>query len=182
MIFDFLYLTSHGVDTQFGYVKLMGLPIISKCKGSKIILGKGCTLVSKSKYNIAGINHPVILATLSPTAIINIGKVGISGSSICAMKEIFVGDESGLGANSSIYDSDFHHVDPRERKNPHSKTEVKYKEVKIGNNVWIAANCIILKGVEIGEGAVVGAGSVVTSSIPANTMYAGNPAQKIKEL
>lgn len=52
--------------------------------------------------------------------------------------------------------------------------------VKIGNNVWIGGRVIILKGVTIGDNAVVGAGAVVTRDVPANSIVAGNPATIIK--
>ena len=54
------------------------------------------------------------------------------------------------------------------------------KKVNIGNNVWIAANAIILPGVTIGQGAVVAAGSVVTKDVKPNTIVGGNPATFIK--
>ena len=50
----------------------------------------------------------------------------------------------------------------------------------IGNDVWVGANSIILKGVKIGDGAIIGAGSVVTKNIPAYAIAAGNPAKIIK--
>ena len=53
---------------------------------------------------------------------------------------------------------------------------------KIGKNVWIGSDCTILPGVTIGDGAIIGAGSVVTKSIPANTIAVGNPARVIKEI
>ena len=56
------------------------------------------------------------------------------------------------------------------------------KPVKIGAYCWICANVTILPGVEIGEGCVIGAGSVVTRSIPAHTLAAGNPCRVIREL
>lgn len=182
MIIDYLYLRYHGVETKYGYVRLEGFPIISKTKGSRIILGKGCTLVSKSKYNYAGINHPVILATLTPSAVIKIGKAGVSGSSICAAIGVSIDDYSGLGANASVYDTDFHPINSIDRRNQHSIADAISKEVVIGKDVWVAANAIILKGVTIGDGAIIGAGSIVTGNIPDKTIYAGNPAKKIKEL
>lgn len=51
---------------------------------------------------------------------------------------------------------------------------------KIGNDVWIGANCTILGGVTVGDGAVIGAGSVVTKDIPAYAIAFGNPAKVIK--
>lgn len=54
--------------------------------------------------------------------------------------------------------------------------------VKIGNNVWCGANVTVLKGVEIGDGAVIAAGAVVTKSIPAKEIWGGVPARFIKKL
>lgn len=55
------------------------------------------------------------------------------------------------------------------------------QEIKIGSDVWLGCNAIILKGVEIGDGAIVAAGSVVTKSIPPLEIWGGVPASKIKE-
>lgn len=59
---------------------------------------------------------------------------------------------------------------------------VKICPVKICNKVWIGFNSIILKGVTIGEGSIVGAGSVVTKDVPPWTIVAGNPARIIREI
>ena len=62
------------------------------------------------------------------------------------------------------------------------KQGYKLKSVKIGSNVWIAANSIILPGVEIGSNIVLGANSVVSRSIEKSGVYAGNPLRYLKEL
>ncbi|MCO8121616.1 acyltransferase [Stieleria sp. TO1_6] len=63
---------------------------------------------------------------------------------------------------------------------PYDETVVA-KPVKIGIAAWIGINVIILPGVEIGEGAIIGAGSVVTHSIPALSIAAGNPCRVVKQ-
>ncbi len=66
--------------------------------------------------------------------------------------------------------------------NPNKRQNISPKHVKIGKNVWIGSDCTILPGVEIGDGAIIGAGSVVTKSIPKNTIAVGNPAKVIRKI
>jgi len=54
--------------------------------------------------------------------------------------------------------------------------------ISIGNNVWIGAGAIILAGIKVADNAVIGAGAIVTKDVAANTLVAGNPAVKIKDL
>jgi len=56
------------------------------------------------------------------------------------------------------------------------------KPIVIEDNVWLGGGAILLPGVRIGRNAVVGAGAVVTRSVPANTVVAGNPARVIREI
>lgn len=181
-MFHYHYLRYFGVDTEFGYVALVGLPIIKKCAGSTIKIGKGVTLVSKPEGNVAGINHPVLLATLAPGASIEIKQgCGLSGSSICAVKSVVIEEKTGLGVNTSIYDTDFHSVD-RTTDRPETILDAKAKPVKICKRAWVGANAMILKGVSIGEGAVIGAGSVVRTDIDKFSIAIGNPAKVVRTL
>ncbi len=84
-----------------------------------------------------------------------------------------------VGANVLITDTDWHPLDPYKR---HKSEFTKTKPVKIGNNVFIGVNSIILKGTEIGDNSVIGAGSVVAGIIPPNVIAAGNPCKVIKTL
>jgi acetyltransferase-like isoleucine patch superfamily enzyme len=176
-VFHYYYLIYHGVETGFGHVTLDGLPVIQKAKGSRIRLGPGTTLVSRCAGNPAGVNHPVVLATLTSGAVIDIeGPFGATGSSIVAATAVRIGAGSGLGANSHIFDTDFHAI------GRDWQGEVKSKPVVLGRNVWVAASCHILKGVTVGDNAVIGAASVVTRDVEAFTVVAGNPARLIRRL
>ena len=59
---------------------------------------------------------------------------------------------------------------------------VESRAIKIGNHSWIGMHSIVLKGVQIGEGAIIAAGSVVTRDVPAWSVVAGNPAKPVKDL
>lgn len=179
-LFHYSYLKYSGIQTEFGYVRLAGLPIIKKHRNSKIIIGKNVSLISKSKENVAGINHPVILATLAEGALIKISDgCGLSGSSVCSVKSVEIGSNTGLGANAHVYDTDFHAIKTFGTK-PDNILDAGSEQVTIGENVWIGTNVLILKGVTIADNAVIGAGSVVREEIPQNVIASGNPAKVIK--
>ena len=177
---DYNYLISHGVETEYGFVTLYGLPIINKAPDSHIIIGKDVTLVSDSKYNLAGINHPCILSTTRPKSILKIGEgSGLSGVTISCANQIKLKSGVGIGVNVCIYDHDFHGIEPYNRC---SSKYVKSSPIIIEEFAWIGANSTILKGVKIGKAAVVGACSVVTSCVPDLSIYAGNPAKYVKDI
>lgn len=159
-----------------------GHPYIYRVKGSSIIFEDGVTLRSNWKPATSGSVHECRLMTLKPGAEIYIGEnAGMSGVSICCSKRVLIGEYVGLGANVSIIDTDFHPVNPYLRKYANDEN-VKSKEIEIGDYAWIGTNSMILKGVHIGRGAVIGAGSVVTQDVPDLTIYAGNPAKFIKNV
>lgn len=111
------------------------------------------------------------------------------GTVIDCVKEITVHDDVLIAANCLIMDSNNHSISYSIRKNDlrdwrnncqHDWERTKSSSVVLEKGCWIGAHAIILKGVTIGEGAVVGAGSVVTKDIEAYTICAGNPAKFIK--
>jgi acetyltransferase-like isoleucine patch superfamily enzyme len=111
-----------------------------------------------------------------------IGKnVGMSAAALVAHNEIVIGDDVKIGGGTCIYDTDFHSLDAVKRTNSFlDRCDESTAPVLIDNRVFIGAHTTILKGVHIGENSVVGACSVVTKSIPANEVWAGNPAKFIK--
>ena len=91
---------------------------------------------------------------------------------------IEIGNDSLIGFNVEITDSDFHDLHPDRRMNGVPKTA----KVFIGRNVFIGSNVKILKGVTIGDNSVIANSSVVTKSIPTNVIAGGYPAKVIQNL
>lgn len=90
---------------------------------------------------------------------------------------ISIGDDCLIGSNVQLL-AVSHAIEPKQRL----QKENFAAAITIGNNVWIGAGVIVLAGVTIGDNAVVGAGSIVTKDVAANTVVAGNPAVKIKDI
>lgn len=123
----------------------------------------------------------------------------IGGGTFISRSQIEIGNNVTIAWGCTIYDHDSHSLDYMERRRDvddelediragknfilHKNWDVvNSKPIKICDDAWIGMNCIILKGVTIGEGAIIGAGSVVTKDVPAWTVVAGNPARIIKTL
>lgn len=111
---------------------------------------------------------------MSPKGVIDIGDdVGMSGASITAYSRVKIGSRVLIGSGALIVDNDAHPVFPEGRR---YSPEVPFAPVEIGDDVFIGARAIILKGVHIANGAVIGAGAVVTRDVPMYAVVAGNPA------
>ncbi len=154
--------------------KFAGLMKFYRYPNSQIKIGANCRFSSTSTSNLIGINRPCIFSTLNPDAQIIIGnKCGFSGTVIGAASQITLGSNVRCGANTTITDTDWHLDDPRSNEP---------QPIHIGDSVWLGMNVTILKGVTIGKGSFIGANSLVTKSVPANVIAAGNPAKIIKKL
>jgi acetyltransferase-like isoleucine patch superfamily enzyme len=126
-----------------------------------------------------GANHPVILCTWEAGATLEIGEhFAMTGGSIVAAHKIHIGNRVTVGANCVISDTDFHPVRPDERQQ--SPQAGQSQPIIIEDDVFIGMNCLILKGVHIGKGSTIGAGSVVTRDIPPGVIAAGNPAKVLE--
>jgi acetyltransferase-like isoleucine patch superfamily enzyme len=161
--------------------RIWGMPIIQRYPGSRIQLGDGLMLRSWRSTNPLVPVHPVVLATRSSEAVIHVGEdAGMTGATLVAAERIEIGNRVFLGANCVIVDTDFHPLDPALRQ-----TDVlagAHRAVIIEDDAFIGMQSIILKGVRVGAGSVIGAGSVVTRDVPAGAIVAGNPAAFVRWL
>jgi acetyltransferase-like isoleucine patch superfamily enzyme len=116
----------------------------------------------------------------------------LNGAIVMAEDRIDIGSHCLISWGVGIADSDFHPLEPAQRlvdaqalapflKDRPPRPQLKTAPVKIGDNVWIGMNAVILKGVTIGDNSVVAAGAVVTKNVPANMIVAGNPAVPVKK-
>lgn len=161
---------------------LHGVPVIFNKSGAKLTIGDNVTIKSSFLSNLVGLYQRTIIVTRTAEAEIHIGNnVGISGATIYSRKSIVIGDNTLIGGNTKIIDNDFHPVDPEVRRNTPNEY-MGIRAIKIGENVFIGCNCLILKGTKIGDNSVIGAGSVVSGEIPANCLAAGNPARVLRDL
>ncbi len=167
----------NGIEWKRGW-RFYGKPILQKHHGSHMSFGLGLQLRSAARSNPLGADHPVILCTWQAGALLQVGEnFAMTGGSIIAAERIVIGDNVNVGANTTIMDTDFHPLDAQARR---LDSELgKTAPVIIEDDVFIGMNCLILKGVTLGRGSVIGAGSVVTKDVPPYTMAAGNPARVI---
>lgn len=145
--------------------------------GDRVIINSG------RKYNPNPIGDEVITSftTVYDGKIVIGNDVGISNSTIYARKNVTIEDEVMIGGGCKIFDTDFHPIDYVNRINNDEKS-VKTLPVKICKGAFIGADVIIMKGVTIGEKSVIGAGSVVTKSVPPGEVWAGNPARFVYKM
>lgn len=161
--------------------RVYGLPLIQRHGRSRIEIGDHLHMRNWFSSNPLGVHHRSILATWAPGAEISIGsQVNMTGTTIVAEARVLIGNHIRIGANCTIIDTDFHPLVARERRaTPRAGAS---RAVVIEDDVFIGMGSMILKGSHIGQGAIVGAGSVVSGTVPPGTVVAGNPARVVREL
>jgi acetyltransferase-like isoleucine patch superfamily enzyme len=129
----------------------------------------------------------------------NDGKIKIGewcflgpGSRVWSQSSVTIGNHVLISHMVDVHDTNSHPIDWRERrldsqailsgKGYRQPTETVSKPVVIEDDVWIGFKAVVLKGVHVGRGAIIAAGSVVTANVPAWTIVGGNPAKVIREL
>lgn len=158
---------------------------------SKVMIGDDFTFTSGECINPLCRNQRGCIVAERPNSIIEIGHhVGMSSPCLWAKERITIGNYVKIGGDCIFMDSDAHNLDWRIRNSqimfsPMESLDIhtcKCAPIVIEDHVLIGARSIILKGVTIGHGSVIGAGSVVVKDIPANCIAAGNPCVVIKML
>jgi acetyltransferase-like isoleucine patch superfamily enzyme len=136
-----------------------------------IYLGKGVALDR-------GVVLQVIRTVPEPRLEIGAGTYVNRGTYFDAHQELRVGKNCLIGPYCYLTDANHSFALGK----PVASQTMRPEPVVIGNNVWIGAHCIVLPGVTIGDGAVIGAGSLVTHDIPAGMLAYGRPAQVVRAL
>lgn len=151
-------------------VILFGRAELFQSKKNSITIGKNTTVGFGTRIR-AGFNGKI---TIGENVLID------DYSYVMAQSSVYIGDNTLVA--SSCYIIDFNHKYPLYEFNKYGNSEKSYerKPIRIGKYVWIGTHVVILPGVEIGDHVVIGAGSIVTKSIPAYTLAVGNPAKVIK--
>lgn len=147
-----------------------------------ITLGEHVTLLAHWRSNRVGMNGPVILHTWEGGTISIGDHTGMSATAISSRAGVTIGRHCNIGGNVRIFDHDFHALDAEVRRGPRGCEDCARKPVSIGDDVFIGANSILLKGTRIGDRSIIGAGSVVSGIIPPDCVAAGNPAIVVRKL
>lgn len=174
-------LSSYGAKYGKGFLAI-GIPYIYISRSGICKIGNRCMIASSRLSSISGAEMKTKIEIRHGAKLILGNNVGISGGTLFCTEAITVGDNVKIGFGTHIYDTDFHSLDAIDRISKEDVQKAKKKPVRIGNNVFVGTQCVILKGVNIGDNAVIAAGSIVVKDIPANEVWGGNPAKFIRKI
>jgi galactoside O-acetyltransferase len=151
---------------------------IRSSKGNVLAVGERSMIETKIAFEREG-------------ASVRIGHRSFIGQGVISVaSSVDIGDDVMIAWGTVISDHGSHSARFSERQ--HDVVEwldgrkrwdgIAIAPIQIGDKAWVGLNCILMKGISIGEGAIVGAGSVVTRDVPPWTIVAGNPARVIREI
>lgn len=176
-MYNLIILKKHNIN--YGNDLLINGKIYVRNKGV-CKLGDSVTINSGKKINSIGYNEKMYFTILKNAKLIIGNNVGMSNVNVFSQTKITIGNNVIIGGGTNIWDTNFHSINFSERI-VDKDSNIKSLPIIIEDNVFIGANCTILKGVKIGRGSVIGASSVVGKSIPSNEIWAGNPIKFIKK-
>ncbi len=166
-------------------------------------LGEGATVYSPRAVNAYGGGRERIVLGRNtvvrgelmalPGGAIALGDYCYLGenSRIWSSARVTIGDRVLIAHNVSIMDSLTHPIDPVARHEHFKRilfeghpadVDLGARPIEIHDDAWIACNAVVLRGVVVGEAAIVAAGAVVTKDVPPRTLVAGNPARVVREI
>lgn len=161
---------SSKINIQNGYLFLNKSMRVKEPFLGMLEMGENAEINVQNTFSIHSGCHIIVLKN----AKLNLGSGYINRNvKIRCYQEISIGNDVAISENVTIWDSDAHQIMGKEKQ--------MTQPISIGNHVWIGTNATILKGVTIGDGAIIAAGSIVTKDIPAGCLAAGVPAKVIKE-
>ncbi|MBK7260253.1 MAG: acyltransferase [Ignavibacteriae bacterium] len=165
-----------GARTRF-----IGFPIFDIAPNATVIVGDDVTFVSTPRRNMIGLTKRCSVFVGSGARLEIGARTGLSGVSIYCSKSVTIGAYVNCGGNASIWDTDFHPLEPLSRRR-HDRDAIRSAPVHVGDDAFIGAHALLLKGVSVGTASIIAAGSVVTRSVPPGEVWGGNPARMIRRL
>ncbi len=163
---------------------MAGLRWLALCIRSRrhigfFFMGPRCTVSASGSLRVGRWTHIISDVVMNATGTLEIGENTFcsQGVTISAFDRVVIGSWCGIGEYVSIHDND-HGLEPFDV--PVSLRPRTTSPIIIGDNVWLGAKATILRGVTIGDGAVIAANAVVTRDIPAGAIAGGVPAKVLK--
>lgn len=148
----------------------------------KIKIGSHVTMNSAGWANPIGLGERMYLQIMRGGSVSIGDYTGISNTAITSENSIQIGNHVLIGAGCKIFDTDFHPLEARFRYGSYKdNNKTRNRSVVIEDGAFIGGGSFILKGSRIGKNSIIGAGSVVAGEIPANEIWAGNPAKFIRK-
>jgi acetyltransferase-like isoleucine patch superfamily enzyme len=147
------------------------------------IEGQGDIIVGDDVW-FDGRSTIIFASSFSARPTLEVGNNTMIGhdTSFTIARRITIGNNCQISGSSRFFDSSGHATDAAERARHQPPLPHQVRPITIGDDVWVAKQCIVFPGVTIGKGAIISAGSVLRESVPPYSLVAGNPARVVREL